>query len=169
MKNDNDIETCEKCTNDNISIREFLECRLIALEKATTVAAYGLDRRLEGMNEFRDQLRDQTSTFITRNEHDIVIQRLGDDIKYMREQFGNLFSRKEYEVSMANVSSDIRILRESKATLDGKASQLSANIALTISVIGIMLSLFGVVHNFYPLGKNDGTQPVAVYTLPAKP
>ena len=49
-----------------------------ALEKALT----SIDRRLEQMNEFRSQLRDQQGQYLTRNEydakHETLVQRIGE-------------------------------------------------------------------------------------------
>jgi cysteine sulfinate desulfinase/cysteine desulfurase-like protein len=55
-----------------VSLKEYIETKLVALEKATEEAKSSLEKRLEGMNEFRAQLKDQTSTFITRVEFDAL-------------------------------------------------------------------------------------------------
>ena len=41
---------------------------LQSAEKAVTKAELAAEKRFESVNEFRDQLKDQTGTFITRNE-----------------------------------------------------------------------------------------------------
>jgi len=41
---------------------------LQAAEKAVTKAELAAEKRFESVNEFRNQLKDQTGTFITRNE-----------------------------------------------------------------------------------------------------
>lgn len=53
---------------DPVSLRDYFEARVQAVEKGTSLARGELERRLEGMNEFREQLRDQASRFITRDE-----------------------------------------------------------------------------------------------------
>lgn len=53
-----------------------VEERLIAADKAIKLAGDAMNSRLEGMNEFRETLQDQTSRFITRDEHDIVKEEL---------------------------------------------------------------------------------------------
>jgi hypothetical protein len=59
---------------------------------------------------------------------------------------------------MARVNEDIRILRESKAKMDGKASQLSTNIATAIAIVGLVLSLLGVFrNNLTPFNGNPPT------------
>lgn len=41
-----------------------------ALERSVSIARGEMDRRLEGMNEFRSQLESQTRTFLSRRESD---------------------------------------------------------------------------------------------------
>lgn len=69
-------------TDNLVSLKEYVDRRLdaieaniaetkrdqeIAIEKADRVLSY----RLEGMNEFRASLTDQTRNFVTRNENNI--------------------------------------------------------------------------------------------------
>jgi hypothetical protein len=49
---------------------ETLAARFEAIDKAASLAALSLDKRLESMNEFRQQLNHQAATFITRSESD---------------------------------------------------------------------------------------------------
>jgi hypothetical protein len=134
----------EKKTLNDISLKEYFETRLRDLEKATTIvasnlekstaiAASAMERRLEGMNEFRNQLKDQTSTFVVRSEYNSTLSRLNEDI---------------------------RVLRESKATMDGKASQMSTNISTIIAIIGLIISLVGFFrYNFTPVSSNMNFLP----------
>ena len=58
------------------SNKEFFNERLRTFENQTKEAKEDMSQRLSGMNEFRSQLKDQAATFITRNEHQIIIDRL---------------------------------------------------------------------------------------------
>ena len=109
---------------------ELFETKISAAEKAVSLASNTLAARLDLMNEFRMQLKDQAGSFFPRAEHDIYIK---------------------------TVDKDIRELRESKASLEGKASQLSVNITLIIAIVGIFLSLFSVLH-----GWESSPEPVPI-------
>jgi len=50
-------------------------------EQALKLARQDLERRLEGMNEFRAQLEKQTQTFVTKSEYNIVRDRIEKDLK----------------------------------------------------------------------------------------
>jgi hypothetical protein len=97
-----------------VSLKEYLESRISAVEKSIEVANCAMQKRLEGMNEFRDTLKDQAARFVTRDEMDIKLSSLNEQLKSL-----NYF----------------------KASLEGKASQTQANIILLISIVGLALSV----------------------------
>ena len=112
------IEMCEayraNFVNQLLSMERQVNTQIISLKDATTLAKFEMDKRLEGMNEFRNQLKDQSSMFYTKSEH---------------EQFGK------------RIEDDIRSLRESRASLEGKASQNSVLIAYAITGISMIISI----------------------------
>ena len=67
-------------------LRELADARMFAIEQATRVAKESMEKRLESMNEFRDTLRDQSRTFITRSEHETLIK----EIQSLRESRAEL-------------------------------------------------------------------------------
>ena len=112
---------------DGVALKEYLEkqldgqralydSRLLALEKATEVAARVLGERLAGMNEFREQLRDQAGRFATRTE---------------------------VEIQLEKIDLQIKDLRQSRDEATGKASQTSVLISMGFGVAGL---IFGVIN-----------------------
>ena len=101
-------------------LKEFYDARSVALEKAVSVAYVQMDRRLDTMNEFREQLKDQSASFITKSE---------------------------YFVKIDVLDKDVRELRESRAELKGKASQTSVNIGYVVSALGVILGILSFVLN----------------------
>ena len=76
---------------NTVSLREYIETKFAELEKrldvtfklqneAVSTASSKLELRLESMNNFREQLSDQSKTFVTKTEHDFLLKRI-DDIK----------------------------------------------------------------------------------------
>jgi hypothetical protein len=96
------------------ALYNHIDLKIIAIEKSTTLAKESMERRLEGMNEFRDSLKDQSEKFV---------------------------SASEYNIKISRIEEDIRLLRESKATLEGKASTTQVYIAYIIAAISIGISL----------------------------
>jgi len=52
-----------------------------SVEQATELARTQMEARLEGMNEFREQLKDQASKFVTREELESKVSLLNAEIK----------------------------------------------------------------------------------------
>ena len=107
-----------------VTLEDHFNSRICQIERSIASTAIQLEKRLDSMNEFRAQLKDQATTLMPRSEMDIHFQ---------------------------SIDKDIRELRESKANLEGKASQTSVMIAFIISGLSLLLSLAGIAIKF--LGK----------------
>jgi len=116
-------------TNEQISFRDFLDSKVIELrdyfnvrfeaaDRARDVALVAMEKRLDGMNEFREALKDQSVRFITRDE---------------------------VEGRISRMDATIKSLELSKAQLEGKANQSALNSTLFISVIGLALSVVNLI------------------------
>jgi hypothetical protein len=103
---------------DGVSLRDYVDSRLSAMDRAVVLAREQMERRLDGMNEFRDTLRDQASKFITRAECDLAKDKIEDDVQE---------------------------LREFRAALDAKASQGAVYIAYGLSALGLLLGAIGLL------------------------
>lgn len=106
---------------DYVTLKEYFDTRLEAIDKATATAYRTMERRLAGMNEFRETLKDQAGRFITRNE-----------------------MNSELEVMKAN----IKILELSKAKLEGKADMSTVYISYILSFVGIIMGLISLIIKF---------------------
>ena len=53
---------------ETVTLREYIDVKISALDRATVLAAQQMERRLEGMNEFRTQLKDQAAGFVSKDE-----------------------------------------------------------------------------------------------------
>jgi len=128
---------------DMISVKEYIESRLDdttklfetkvdaldkatvlkvdALDKATILASQQMEKRLEGMNEFRESLRDQNATFVRKDEYDTKHEAL----------------EKTFNVRVS-------ALELSKAELQGKANQSSVNMSVFFAATGLLISLLSL-------------------------
>ena len=90
--------------SDQVTLREYFETQLEAYQKAIDVATRTLDKRLDGMNEFRDTLRDQASRFVTRDEMDLkvnVLQAQIVELKKFRDQAAGKADTKAVYIAYA--------------------------------------------------------------------
>jgi hypothetical protein len=119
----------ESAFQDNISLKEYFlsllkerkdefENRFIAMDRAIGIATTSLDKRLDGMNEFRATLKDQGNTFVTK---------------------------AEYQGRYDELSKQVEDLRLSRATLEGKASAKSVYVAYVISGISLLLGIVSLL------------------------
>jgi hypothetical protein len=95
-------------------LEKIVNAKFEWMEQAVAISSQQMDKRLEGMNEIRNSLRDQAAGFFTRSEH---------------------------EVYQKGVDADLRLLREARAELAGKASQGATNLALILGLGGLILGL----------------------------
>lgn len=75
--------------------RELRETAETASAKALITATDTLERRLEGMNEFRAQLTAQTQTFVSVNVFDARTEAIGMRINTLSERIGVLERQAE--------------------------------------------------------------------------
>ena len=122
-------EDSAKSKCNTVHWKEYVDTRFSESEKANVLQSQALNMRLEAMNEFRASMEDQSSKYQTCAE---------SDAKFL------------------SVEKDVRILRESKASLEGKASQFSVNIALLLSIVGVMGMCFSTVLAIIGLLLNAG-------------
>jgi hypothetical protein len=104
-------------TDNSIPLKEYFDTRLNSIDKALGLASAQMEKRLEGMNEFRDALKDQAGRFITR---------------------------AELEAYLDKINFNIKSLELSKATLEGKASQQSVILTALLSLCSLILGIIGV-------------------------
>ena len=68
-------------------MKELFDEKILRIDTSTILALNALEKRLEGMNEFREQLKEQESSFVTRDvldAHLISVQKQIDMIKEKR-------------------------------------------------------------------------------------
>lgn len=68
-----EVKICEK---DMKWLKELFETKIDAMDKATNLANENLKIRLESMNEFRSQMKDQATTFATKVDVENLKERL---------------------------------------------------------------------------------------------
>ena len=105
--------------HDHIKVRmddleKLVDVKFAAIEKATSLAQEALDARLEGMNSFRDALRDLSNGMASKAQVDLITMRM---------------------------QADIDELKEFRWTLQGAASQKSVNIAMILAIVGLAISI----------------------------
>jgi len=118
--------------HDAVSLKEHLESKITSLEDKMSVimqlhqtaiskAEQTMNVRLENMNEFRAQMKDTASTYLTRAEFQQYVNGQDNRISIMNEKI------KTFELD--------------RATMSGKASITSLILPTAIAILSLALSL----------------------------
>jgi hypothetical protein len=108
----------QRHTAEYISLRDYIDTRLEAVEKTTELSRIAMEKRLDGMNEFRATLQDQNRNFVPRQEYSAFVEK---------------------------AELDLRSLRESRSKLEGKADASSLHETTIIAVIGLLIALVSLL------------------------
>lgn len=100
--------------SDGISIRDYVDQRFKDSQRAIDKAEEAISNRLDGMNEFRDTLRDQAARFITREELGTILGKLQDNVNALQK--------------LADIA-------------EGKASMRSVVGAYALAIVGIIIAI----------------------------
>lgn len=101
-------------------------------QKAIEIAKQGQDTRLEGMNEFRTQLREQAATFPTRDYVDTLMKPVFDRVGGLEKLTVDLVTR-------SGLDGRITPLETARANQAGSERALTAMFAVLIFVVPIAL------------------------------
>ena len=124
----------EHITNEALAVaiaglRKEIELRAKSADTAIRLATDAMDARLEGMNEFRDQLNRQTHTFYTRIEADL--------------------KHDHFTGKIDDLSKRVNAAELLKAEITGKVTTLAVVVTLYTTVL---VALTGAILH-YALGK----------------
>ena len=70
----------------SVSWREYVESRFTAQENALRLATTEMNRRLEGMNEFREENRRNMAMAVSREVFEVETRRLEDQIQTQKSR-----------------------------------------------------------------------------------
>ena len=101
-----------------------IDARFNGIDKSTQIANNALDKRLDAMNAFREQLKDQAAHFITKGEADALAS--------------------SYKPTIEATMNRISELEKSKANMDGRL--VVAGISVTIAATILSLAVEIIVH-----------------------
>jgi hypothetical protein len=127
-------------TPDGVALKEHLESRIeaqrvyfeaviAALEKATVIAAGSMEKRLDGMNEFRDALQDQAGRMATMTDVNLKIDKATAPLCVRIDQ----------------IEATQKELRTFKDQLTGRASASAVYISYALVGLSIALNIINML------------------------
>jgi hypothetical protein len=127
------------------SVKEATRADLDAAKEAVNKAEKSNERRFDSVNEFRAQLADQASTFMTRREAEARLGALMEKLESLAaEHRRDLVTMREMADRLA-AASDVRlkVLESSGANLQGRLWALGAGIAMIVVVVNVVIRFLG--------------------------
>jgi len=119
----------------DIPLKEFLEQRISSLETARDKAEEQMNRRLEGMNEFRDALGDQSNRMMPRSEYEFAHRSMDEKVRALEASMAKSPTKSEIETAQKVLEEKIRNLELAKANQDGRGAMISALTSASVSII----------------------------------
>ena len=112
-----------------VRLKEYVDVRLTDLERSIDETRDAMEYRLEGLDKSKD-------------EYLVSLREMTKDLATKSEVMGEASKR---ESSVHTINSSIRSLELTRSEMAGKASKMSANIALSVGVMGLLMSLTSLV------------------------
>jgi hypothetical protein len=100
------------------AFKEYVESRIKSIETSTDLASKSLDKRLDNMNEFRAQLKDQAA---------------------------QLLPRAEFDIQHCKIVDDINLLKQFKAVTDNKADRSDFHVSTVIAISALVVGVISMV------------------------
>jgi SMC interacting uncharacterized protein involved in chromosome segregation len=120
-----------------------VDAALAAADRAVNKAEIASEKRFESVNEFRETLRDQQTTFIPRGESAALFKAADEKLTAIQSNYDNRLEalRLSFEKSNENILKEIAGLRESRSESGGKMAGANALWGYIVAVAGIGLAL----------------------------
>ena len=138
---------------NEIPLKDYIEERLSLLiqnvadkleylDKARDKAEEQMNRRLEGMNEFRAALTDQSGRMLSRKEFESSHSFLDEKVRAVEAALAKSPTKGEIETSQKVLEEKIRTLELAKANQDGRSIMISSLTSIATSIIvGVVIFL----------------------------
>lgn len=135
-----------------VQVREETRVAFIASEKAIDKAESSMNKRLDAMNEFRDQLREQAATFMRREEslqrHDAT----NDKVDAIEKRLEERIESWKLDANKADDALNDKIVAINRRIdlQDGARAGTSANVRniyAFVAFVGVVISIIVLISN----------------------
>ena len=116
--------------------KELFESKDDAAEKALQLVTENNRIHFESLNNVAAREKERDALYTTKVAHDFVTREINE-----------LKQNKVDIIAFNNQVKEIESLRLSRASLEGKASQSSVTVVTILAVVGLLISLAGLVMN----------------------
>jgi len=131
----------ERHTAQNSAVQAALSSAEKAVGKAETAA----ERRFESVNEFRAQLSDQATRFVTRVEaetaHNAILDRLAEQAKVVN----NTVPRAEWNAGHERLIEQVKEIANRLTGIEGRSRGLAAGWGYLVAGVGLVATIITII------------------------
>lgn len=114
---------------------ELANERLTDIENARKLAAVEIDRRLIGMNEFRDQIREERSGFLDTNVYERDSREQQRRTTALELGAAAAVTRPLHDKLESDMDERLKLLENAKANAEGKMWRIGSTVSFGISIL----------------------------------
>ncbi len=118
---------------------------LAASDKAVTKAETATEKRFDAVNEFREQLNDQSKSFVARNEFEAQRSGLVEKVDSLADVLSKSIPRLEAETRWTLMAKQIDDLRLFTAGLTGKTQGSNALFGYIVGGVGLLAAVIAIL------------------------
>jgi len=126
-------------------LEKALDERWETQQTALQAALASMDKRLDGMNEFRASLRDREAVSVTKSEFGQFINNTQKDLNDLKLLVSHGFTQNEHQAYVSAVDAKLQPLHDLKVLIDAKASQSQVTVATVLSVVSTLIAVIGLI------------------------
>jgi hypothetical protein len=122
-----------------------MHAALTASKEAISKAEAAVEKRLDGMNEFRGQLADQAATLMPRSESEGEHRRHNERIQDLMLVVARLVTREESQVGMGSLADKIDALATRLDKAEGRGAGQSASWGYLLGAVSLVGTIITIV------------------------
>lgn len=127
-----------------LSAEKAVAAAFAAVSTASQKADIGLSARLEAMNQFRDQLREQQSKFATFEVTDRRFNQVEAQIDGLEKRLVSLMPRAEGVARADSNAEKIAALTTRLDRMEGRSTGLGAGWGYLVAAVGLVATILGI-------------------------
>jgi hypothetical protein len=105
---------------------ELANAKFVAITESTRSATAALDKRLESMNEFRQQINDMASKFITRSDVESSLKYINENIAANDDSINKCVTRQEMTATQTATNERLSSLEKFSNNTQGRMWVIAA-------------------------------------------
>jgi hypothetical protein len=130
-----------------IIFKEYILDKFAMLEKTIELSRQGIEHRLEGMNNLREDINKFQMTVVTRAESNEVMRRVENliDERFKSTAMALVLQAEDYKQRLTIISTEVERLRKKSDESMGQEKGVHSVWGFIVGFVGILVGLTGLI------------------------